>query len=132
MILFPIWNLLWIADFPYLKNLTKSNSYQTGQQPQNAIQENPLTVMTNALTMPVLFGDERDSIIAKLNQLQALWGHGKAYDSAAAQHIALSPENPFSRFKVTLQYYNKEITKICLHWSCSFLLFVEIKPVELV
>ena len=102
MILFPASNLERITDFPYLKKYTECNSYQIGQQPQNAVQENPLTVMTNALTMPVLFGDERDSIIAKLNQLQALWGHGKAYYSLAAQHIALSLENPFSRFKVTL------------------------------
>ena len=80
--------------------------------------------MTNALTMPVLFGDERDSIIARLNQLQALWGQGKAYYSSAAQHIALSPENPFSRFKVTLS--------ILQYRSCSFLLVMEVKPVEYV
>lgn len=55
--------------------------------------------MTSALTMPTLFGDERDSIIAKLNQLQALWGQGKAY-YANAPPIPFGPENPFSRFKV--------------------------------
>ena len=102
MILFPGSSLKRITDSPYLKKCTECSSYQTEQQPQNAVQENPLTVMNNALTMPMLFGDERDSIIAKLNQLQALWCHGKAYYSSAAQHIALSPENPFSRFKVTL------------------------------
>jgi len=60
---------------------------------------NPLATMTSALTMPTLFGDERDGIIAKLNQYQALWGHGKAYYAPNAQPIPFSAENPFSRFK---------------------------------
>lgn len=57
--------------------------------------------MTSALTMPSIFGDERDAIIAKLNQLQALWGEGKAVYSQNAAPIPLTQENPFSRFKVT-------------------------------
>ena len=77
----------------------------TGQQQQlmnqqAAVLENPLSIMTSALTMPTLFGDERDAIIAKLNQLQALWGQGKAYYAPNAQPIPFSPESPFSRFKV--------------------------------
>ena len=57
--------------------------------------------MTSALTMPSIFGDERDAIIAKLNQLQALWGEGKALYSHSAAPITLTQENPFSRFKVS-------------------------------
>ncbi|XP_057314054.1 nucleoporin p54-like isoform X1 [Hydractinia symbiolongicarpus] len=76
---------------------TWSMGQQSTQQQQQVV-ENPLAIMTSALTMPTLFGDERDSIIAKLNQLQALWGQGKAY-YANAPPIPFGPENPFSRFK---------------------------------
>jgi len=56
-----------------------------------------LANMTTALTLPTLFGDERDSVFAKLNQLQALFGTGCAYYSVNAQPIPLTPENPFSK-----------------------------------
>jgi len=74
------------------------NAGQQQQQPAQGL-DNPLASMTSALTMPTIFGDERDGIIAKLNQLQALWGEGKAVYSHNAQPIPLSQENPFSRFK---------------------------------
>jgi len=76
-------------------------TWSIGQQPQQqqqAIPDNPLTIMTSVLTMPTLFGDERDSVLAKLNQLQALWGVGKAYYAPNAQPITFLPENPFCRF----------------------------------
>ena len=79
-----------------------STSLFSGQQQNQqaaAVPANPLATMTSALTMPTLFGDERDGIIAKLNQLQALWGHGKAYYAPNAQPIPFAPANPFSRFK---------------------------------
>ena len=86
---------------------------QQQQQPQAL--ENPLANMTSALTMPTLFGDERDSVIAKLNQLQALWGEGKAYYAQNAQPIPLSAENPFSRFKVTYtNFVNSVLTSALL------------------
>lgn len=50
--------------------------------------------------MPMLYGDERDAIVAKLNQLQAVWGKGKAYYSADSPPLDLTAENPFCRFKV--------------------------------
>lgn len=74
-------------------------SSQQQNQQAAAPPQNPLAIMTSALTMPTLFGDERDGIIAKLNQLQALWGHGKAFYAPNAQPIPFAPENPFSRFK---------------------------------
>lgn len=76
-----------------------SSQQQTQQAAAAAAPVNPLATMTSALTMPTLFGDERDGIIAKLNQLQALWGHGKAFYAPNAQPILFAPENPFSRFK---------------------------------
>jgi len=46
-----------------------------------------------------LFNDTRDTIIARLNMLQASWGHGKAFYSNQAQPVNISPDNPLSRFK---------------------------------
>ena len=46
-----------------------------------------------------LYNDTRDSIIARLNMLQASWGQGKAYFSNQAQPVAISPDNPLCRFK---------------------------------
>ena len=77
------------------------------QQLQNQGLENPLASMTSALTMPSIFGDERDTVIAKLNQLQALWGEGKAVYSHSAAPITLTQENPFSRFKVSFIFFKK-------------------------
>ena len=80
------------------------------QQLQNQGLENPLASMTSALTMPSIFGDERDAIIAKLNQLQALWGEGKAVYSHSAAPITLTQENPFSRFKVSFLFFKKKLS----------------------
>jgi len=66
---------------------------------QNMLDTNPLQAMTSALTTASLYGDERDGIIARLNQLQALWGTGKAYYAQGATPVELCPENPFCRFK---------------------------------
>lgn len=50
----------------------------------------------------MLYGDERDMIIAKWNQLQASWGTGKGYFSPNAPPVEFTPENPFCCFKVML------------------------------
>ena len=46
-----------------------------------------------------LFNDNRDSIIARLNMLQASWGQGKAYYSNQAQPHTITQDNPLCRFK---------------------------------
>uniref|UniRef100_A0A5S6QJW2 Nup54 domain-containing protein n=1 Tax=Trichuris muris TaxID=70415 RepID=A0A5S6QJW2_TRIMR len=58
-----------------------------------------------ALTNPQLYGDERDAIIAKLNQLLAFLGCGKAYYANSAPPIEFTPKNPFCRLKFV--GYNK-------------------------
>jgi len=60
---------------------------------------NPLNAMTTALSMPMLFGDERDAILAMFNQIQSLWGAGKGYYIANQQAISFTMDNPFCRFK---------------------------------
>ncbi|KFD51361.1 hypothetical protein M513_07766 [Trichuris suis] len=58
-----------------------------------------------ALTNPQLYGDERDAIIAKLNQLLAFLGCGKAYYANSAAPIEFTPKNPFCRLRFV--GYNK-------------------------
>ena len=56
--------------------------------------------LATAVSLPVIFGDERDAIIAKWNQLQAYWGFGKAFYNQQAGVVSLDASNPFCRFKV--------------------------------
>uniref|UniRef100_L7M7C8 Putative nucleoporin 54 n=1 Tax=Rhipicephalus pulchellus TaxID=72859 RepID=L7M7C8_RHIPC len=58
-----------------------------------------LTNLATALSLPTVFNDERDNILAKWNQLQAFWGTGKGYFSATAPPVVFTTENPFCRFK---------------------------------
>ncbi|KAF8783087.1 nucleoporin p54-like [Argiope bruennichi] len=70
-----------------------------GMQPQNPAVDNAVTSLVTSLTFPMLYGDERDAIIAKWNQLQASWGIGKGYYHPNAPPVELTPENPFCCFK---------------------------------
>lgn len=60
---------------------------------------NHLLLTARALSQPQLFGDERDQILAKFNQILASWGNGKAYFSRNGDKVELSPSNHFCRFK---------------------------------
>ncbi|KAM9328970.1 nucleoporin p54 isoform 4-T4 [Gastrophryne carolinensis] len=70
-----------------------------GQPAQNANQSNQLYNTASALSAPALLGDERDALLAKWNQLQALWGTGKGYFNNNIAPVEFSQENPFCRFK---------------------------------
>ncbi|KAF6733307.1 Nuclear pore complex protein Nup54 [Oryzias melastigma] len=72
-----------------------------GQQAQQQGQPQPtqLYQQVTALSAPTLLGDERDSILAKWNQLQAYWGTGKGYYSNNNPPVEFTQENPFCRFK---------------------------------
>lgn len=72
---------------------------QQAQQPGQA-QPTQLYQQVTALSAPTLLGDERDSIFAKWNQLQAYWGTGKGYYSNNNPPVEFTQENPFCRFKV--------------------------------
>ncbi len=45
----------------------------------------------------MLFGDERDNVIARLNQLQAMLGTGTGFSALGA--VNYTPDNAFSRFR---------------------------------
>ncbi|XP_054612243.1 nucleoporin p54 isoform X2 [Dunckerocampus dactyliophorus] len=70
-----------------------------GQPAQQQAQPNQLYQQVTALSAPTLLGDERDSILAKWNQLQAYWGTGKGYFSNNNPPVDFNQENPFCRFK---------------------------------
>ncbi|XP_030598232.1 nucleoporin p54 isoform X3 [Archocentrus centrarchus] len=72
-----------------------------GQQAQQPGQTQPtqLYQQVTALSAPTLLGDERDSILAKWNQLQAYWGTGKGFYSNNNPPVEFTQENPFCRFK---------------------------------
>ena len=59
-----------------------------------------LMSISSALLMPTIYGDERDAIIAKWNQLQAFWGTGSGYINQNSC-VPFTQDNPFCRFKVT-------------------------------
>ncbi|KAK7097934.1 nucleoporin p54-like [Littorina saxatilis] len=70
---------------------------QQPQQQQQQQQQNALANLAMAVSMPQIFGDERDAIIASWNQLQACWGTGKGFSQSGV--VDFKPDNPFCRFK---------------------------------
>ncbi|KAM8872542.1 nucleoporin p54 isoform 2-T3 [Synchiropus picturatus] len=70
-----------------------------GQQAQQQGLSTQLYQQVTALSAPVLLGDERDTILAKWNQLQAYWGTGKGFYSNNNPPVDFTLENPFCRFK---------------------------------
>ncbi|XP_016397598.1 nuclear pore complex protein Nup54-like, partial [Sinocyclocheilus rhinocerous] len=66
---------------------------------QQASQSSQLFNTASALSAPSVLSDERDSILARWNQLQAFWGVGKGYYSSSTPPVEFSQENPFCRFK---------------------------------
>ena len=73
-----------------------------------------------AVTVPTLFGDERDAVIAKWNQLQAFWGAGKGYFTQQGQAVDFTPDNPFCLFKVSsVLLVDFVVREIKLSWVCE-------------
>lgn len=71
---------------------------QPQQQPATDQSAEELNKIAQAVSLPQIFGDERDAVIAKWNQIQALWGTGKGYYNQN-QFVEFKPTNPFCRFK---------------------------------
>lgn len=71
------------------------------QQQQQATQQQAEANLANlamAVSLPQIYGDERDAIIARWNQLQAYWGTGKGFFSQQGA-VDFKPDNHFCRFK---------------------------------
>lgn len=71
--------------------------------PQQPIQQQQEISADEALTQSIfnvsIFNDERDTVIAKWNFLQASWGTGKSYYSQAAAPVEITPDSFLCRFK---------------------------------
>lgn len=59
---------------------------------------NDVDHLMNALVNPQVFNDERDTIIAKWNQLQSLYGYGKIFYQNTS--LDVGKDNHLTRFKV--------------------------------
>ncbi|KOB65885.1 Nuclear pore complex p54 component scnup57 [Operophtera brumata] len=83
--------------------LGQTNQFGQPQQQQQQQQQQPQgpANATEALVAAVynccVFGDERDTVLAKWNLLQAQWGTGMLYRNAPA--LELNEQNPLCRFK---------------------------------
>ncbi|PVD34818.1 hypothetical protein C0Q70_06096 [Pomacea canaliculata] len=86
------------TGFGGLGSSTGTTNAGQPQQPQQQ-QENALANLAMAVSLPQIFGDERDAIIARWNQLQACWGSGKGYFNQSGGFVEFKPDNPFCRFK---------------------------------
>lgn len=87
-----------------IQPVTGQTQAQAGGGLDPASQE--LAQIAQAVSLPQIYGDERDAVIGKWNQLQALWGHGKGYFNRT-QSVQFKPDNPFCKFKVSA---------LCLSW----------------
>ncbi|CAD7078421.1 unnamed protein product [Hermetia illucens] len=70
---------------------------QAQQQPQQQL--NPEEAFAQSIFNVSIFGDERDTILAKWNYLQAMWGSGKSFYSQSAAPVDITPQNYLCRFK---------------------------------
>ncbi|KAL4003312.1 Nucleoporin complex subunit 54 family protein [Acanthocheilonema viteae] len=84
---------------PGLPGTSTTSTAQASQVPtlQDLIQNSECLI--RSLTSPDLFGDERDGIVAKLNQLLSACGIGNGYYKGDQHPISYTAENPFYQFK---------------------------------
>ena len=78
----------------------QQNTSILGNQTSNAQASSNLSdvdILSSAMASASVFNDERDLILAKWNQLQAFYGHGKLFYQN--QSIDITKESRYSRFK---------------------------------
>ncbi|XP_057183596.1 nucleoporin p54 isoform X1 [Triplophysa rosa] len=79
--------------------IQSGQTQQGGLFNQQGSQSSHLINTASALSAPSVLSDERDSVLAKWNQLQAFWGTGRGYFNSSTPPVEFSQENPFCRFK---------------------------------
>ncbi|KAL1377089.1 hypothetical protein pipiens_016493 [Culex pipiens pipiens] len=72
---------------------------QQQQQQQQAPVPTPEEAFAQSIFNVSIFGDERDTVIAKWNYLQAMLGTGKAFYSQSNAPVDITPNNYLCRFK---------------------------------
>lgn len=88
--------VFWFNRFCFFPNLKAASTATVTQQAD----PNDLAVILSAISVPNIFDDDRDTILAKFNKMQAFLGVGQGYFNKSAQPINFIMENPFCRFKV--------------------------------
>lgn len=73
----------------------QANNQQQGQDAKAM----ELLATATSLSSPILFGDAKDQVIIKWNQLQAYWGTGRGFYRKDGACIMFNPQNYFCRFK---------------------------------
>ncbi|XP_030381799.1 probable nucleoporin Nup54 [Scaptodrosophila lebanonensis] len=76
-----------------------NTNFMMGQQQQQPVPISSDEAFAQAILNVSIFGDERDTIVAKWNYLQALWGTGKLFYSQSAAPVDITQENYLCRFK---------------------------------
>lgn len=69
------------------------------QQQQQIIPQSAEDIFSQAIFNVSIFGDERDTIVARWNYLQALFGTGKALYSQSQPAVDINSQNSLCRFK---------------------------------
>jgi len=59
----------------------------------------PNVALYMAVCAPAYFNDERDDVLKRWNQLQAVWGSGRGYYAPGLPPVELTPSNEFCRLK---------------------------------
>uniref|UniRef100_A0A182IPA6 Nucleoporin Nup54 alpha-helical domain-containing protein n=1 Tax=Anopheles atroparvus TaxID=41427 RepID=A0A182IPA6_ANOAO len=78
---------------------TQQQQLQQQQQQQLASALSPEETFVQSVFNVSIFGDERDTVIAKWNYLQAMLGTGKSFYSQHAPPVDITPSNFLCRFK---------------------------------
>ncbi|XP_018025604.1 nuclear pore complex protein Nup54 [Hyalella azteca] len=69
------------------------------QQQQQQQQQGASVSLYMAVCAPAYFSDERDDVLKKWNQLQAVWGCGKGFYAPGLPPVEFTPDNEFCHFK---------------------------------
>ncbi|XP_067631788.1 probable nucleoporin Nup54 isoform X2 [Eurosta solidaginis] len=76
-----------------------ATNFMLGQPQQQVPQLTPDEAFAQSIFNVSIYGDERDTLIAKWNYLQAMWGTGKSFYSQNAVPVLITPQNYLCRFK---------------------------------
>ncbi|XP_005188869.2 probable nucleoporin Nup54 isoform X1 [Musca domestica] len=76
-----------------------NTGFMMGQQQQQPPPISADEAFAQSIFNVSIYGDERDTIIAKWNYLQAMWGIGKSFYSQNAAPVDITPQNYLCRLK---------------------------------
>ncbi|XP_039956455.1 probable nucleoporin Nup54 [Bactrocera tryoni] len=84
---------------PGFGGFSGATNFMLGQPQQQVPQLSPDEAFAQSIFNVSIYGDERDTIIAKWNYLQAMWGTGKSFYSQNAVPVEITSQNYLCRLK---------------------------------